>query len=256
MSVFKKYSYWVNSGKYTAIQKFSVLAMGIVSFMLLARMLGPSGFGVWGLFIVISSITETARTALIRNAFIRFMNQTEEAEHDRLQAAAFVLSLSISIVLATLFLLLAYPIGQWLKGPELAVMLMWYSVTLIISVVFAHCEMLLNAKMDFKGVCWMYCVRQGLLALAILICYLLKFPVSPVSLSLFSLGPFIPGSLTGLYFSRPYLKMSFDGYRPWIGKLWHFGKYVFGNNISSLLFRSTDNFITSNYFGTAVSAYY
>ncbi len=35
MSIFKKYSYWVNSGKYTAIQKFSVLGMGIISFMLL-----------------------------------------------------------------------------------------------------------------------------------------------------------------------------------------------------------------------------
>ena len=48
MSIFKKYSYWIHSGKYTAIQKFSVLGMGIVSFMLLTRVLGPEGFGVWG----------------------------------------------------------------------------------------------------------------------------------------------------------------------------------------------------------------
>src|ERR1700742_4608327 len=99
MSIFKKYSYWVKSGKYTAIQQFSVLGMGIISFMLLARVLGPAEYGVWGLFITISSITETARTALIKNAFIRFMHQTKEEEHGRLQTAAFALSLSISIVL-------------------------------------------------------------------------------------------------------------------------------------------------------------
>ncbi|HWK04087.1 MAG TPA: oligosaccharide flippase family protein [Puia sp.] len=256
MSIFKKYSYWVHSGKYTVIQKFSVLALGIVSFMMLARILEPSGFGVWGLFLVITSITETARTALIRNAFIRFMHQTEETEHGKLQSAAFMLSLWVSLGLSLFFLLLAGPAASWLKAPPLASMLRWYSVTVLFTVLFSQEEMLLNAKMDFRGICWIYCIRQGLLVGAIGACMIGKWKISPSSLSIFYMFSVLAGGLVGIWFCRPYIKWDFRGYRPWMAKLWQFGKFVFGTNISSLLFRSTDNFITSNYFGTVVSAYY
>lgn len=256
MSIFKKYSYWIHSGKYTAIQKLSTLLMGIISFMFLARVLGPEGFGIWGLFLVISSITETARTALIRNAFIRFMHQTEEKEHGHLQAAAFVLSLSLSIVISILFILLSAPVSALLKAPSLAIMLNWYALTFLVTVIFAHCEMLLNAKMDFRGVCFMYCVRQGFLLLIFIVYFYLGKGLNAHMLSLFYLMTIIAGSVTGYFFSRPYLKWQFSKYRLWIKELWKFGKYVFVNNACSLLFRSTDNFITSKYFGPGVSAYY
>ncbi|HMH34021.1 MAG TPA: flippase [Puia sp.] len=256
MSLFKKYGYWVHSGKYTALQKSATLAMGILSFMLLARILGPAGFGVWGLFLIISSITETARTALIRNAFIRFIHKSDKRQHASLQGTAFVLSLFISVVLAMIFLLFAAPAANWLKAPALATMLRIYAITMMVCAFFAHCEMLLNAKMDFRGVCWMYCIRQGLLVLLIAICYFLNFPINEYILSWFYLLSVLVGSLVGLKISSPYLEWGFENYRAWLYQLWNFGKYVFGTNFFSLLFRSTDNFITSNYFGPAVSAYY
>lgn len=256
MSIFKRYSYWIHSGKYTVIQKLSTLLIGIISFMLLARVLGPAGFGVWGLFLVISSITETARIALIKNAFIRFMHQTKEEEHGDLQGAAFMLSLSLSLILAVLFLLLASPVSYWLNAPELAIMLRWYALSILVSVLFSHFEMLLNAKMDFRGICWMYCVRQGLLLLLIGFYSFFKLETSLQLLSIFYLISLFFGSIVGYRFASPYLKWKFNNYRAWINQLWHFGKYVFGNNVSSLVFRGTDNFITSTYFGPAVSAYY
>jgi lipopolysaccharide exporter len=256
MSIYKKYSYWINSGKYTAVQKFSVLGMGIVSFMLLARVLGPAGFGVWGLFMTISSLTETARTALIKNAFIRFMHQTPENEHGRLQVAAISLSGLISFVLALFFLVLSFLIAAWLKAPDLALMLQWYALTLMISVLFSHCEMLLNAKMDFRGICWMYVTRQGLLLISIIIYVLSKSMISLTQLSFYYLFSVIGGVIVGMIFSWPYLQWDTVHSRPWIGRLWHFGKYVFGNNVSTLMFRGTDNFVTSGAFGPGVSAYY
>jgi lipopolysaccharide exporter len=256
MSIFKKYSYWINSGKYTAIQKFSVLGMGIVSFILLTRIMDTTGYGIWGLFFTITSITETARTALLKNAFIRFMNQTPEEEHGRLQSATLVLNAALSVILAVLFLLLAHPAASWLKAPELAPMLQWYALTLVISVLFSQSEMLLNAKMDFRGICWMYCVRQGLLLAPIAVCWGFHWMVTPGILSFFYLGSVLVGGIVGVLFASRYTKWDFQGYRPWIGKLWQFGKFVFGNNVSSLLFRSTDNFITSHFFLPGVAGYY
>lgn len=256
MSIFKRYSYWINSGKYTAIQKFSVLGMGIVSFMLLARLLGPKEFGVWGLFMVISSIVESARIALIKNAFMRFSHQTDEKEQGSLQSAAIILSFAISLLISILSFSMANPVAVWLKAPLLSEILRLYALTLLISVFFSHFEMLLNTRMNFKGICWMYCIRQGILAVVIAIYFVLRLPLDSFLLSIFYLFSIIAGSFVGLFYAYPYLRWDFKNYTVWLGRLANFGKYVFGNSISSLLFRSTDNFVTSTYFGTAVSAYY
>lgn len=256
MSLLKKYSYWVRSGKYTVIQKFSVLGFGVLSFMLLTRTLEPSGYGVWGLFLTISGIVEAARTALLRNGFIRFMHQTEEQEHGKLQSASLILSLWVSGGLALVFLVMGGVVSLWLNAAPLAAMLRWYALTVVLTVVFSQAEMLLNAKMDFRGVCGIFVVRQGLLV-AFIGTYLLNhWTLSPEMLSIFYLLSVVAGGLAGIWFCRPYLKWNFKGYRPWLGRLWQFGKYVFGTNISSLLFRSTDNFLTSRFFGPAVSGYY
>lgn len=256
MSLFSKYKYWINSGKYSTIQKLSVLFIGIMSFMLLARMLGPEGYGVWGLFIIITSITETTRTALIRNAFIRFIHQSEYSEHGRIQGAAFMLSAAISGFLALLFLFLAEPAATLLNAPSLDYMLRLYAISLLISTFFAHFEMLLNAKMVFKGICLMYCVRQGLLFIFVLVYFFTKLEITPFLLSIYYLLALAAGSFTGYLMARPYLRLEFGAYKKWMSQLWGFGKYVFGNNLSSQLFRSTDNFVISNFFGPAVSALY
>jgi len=256
MNLFKKYSYWVDSGKYTAIQKFSVLGMGIVSFMMLTRSLEPKGFGVWGLFLTISGITEAARTALLRNGFIRFMHQTPESEHGKLQSASLLLSLWVSGSLAVLFFALAGAASAWLHAGPLAVMLRWYALTVLLTVLFSQAEMLLNAKMDFRGVCWIFVIRQGLLVGFIGIYMIARWTISLELLAFFYLISVMAGGVAGIWFCRSYTQLDFKGYRPWIGKLWQFGKFVFGTNISSLLFRSTDQFITSRFYGTAVSGYY
>ncbi|MGN6533116.1 MAG: oligosaccharide flippase family protein [Ginsengibacter sp.] len=252
----RKYDYWIRSGKFNSIHKLSTLLMGIISFMILARMLGAAGYGVWGLFLMISSITETARVSLIRNAFIRFINQTPESEHPQLQTAAFILSFIISGILSLLFFILSELISTWLNAPGLQLMLQWYALIILLTTLFAHIEMLLSAKMDFRGVCWIYCIRQGLLLLIITVCFVLKLKLTPQDLSIYYLVSIVAGSLAGIKIAAPYLAWNISDYKTWIPKLWNFGKYVFGTNASATLFRGTDNFITANYFSPVITAYY
>ncbi|MET0300207.1 MAG: oligosaccharide flippase family protein [Flavitalea sp.] len=257
MSVFKKYGYWINSGKFTAIQKLSTLLMGIASFSLLARVLGPDSFGVWGLFLTISAILETARTALVRNAYIRFVNQVE-TEHEKtgLQAAAFMMSFFVSLVLAAIFLLLGDWVSGLLKAPLLRILLYWYCVTILISCVFSHFEIILNARLNFAAICWMYCIRQAFLVGALLLLFLTDTKITNNALGILYLVSVIVGSAVGYYFVRSFVVFFRSDYAPWSKKLWRYGRFVFANNISSLLFRSTDSFATSNYFGPGISGYY
>lgn len=256
MSIFQKYKYWLNSGKYTTIQKVAVLGFGVVSFMFLTRMMSRDSFGVWGLFILISSITETARTALLRNAFIRFTHQHDKKEHAYLQGAAFSMSLVLSLALAFVSLALSAPVSRMLNAPELAPILQLYALTLVISVLFSHCEIVLNANMDFRGICWMYCLRQGLLFLPIAAYFLKGAQLSPVTLSIYYLLAVTISGGVGCLMARPYLQWQLSNTRDWLIRLWHFGKFVFGNNVFSQLFRSTDNFITANRYEPAVSGLY
>lgn len=256
MSIFKRYKYWVYSAKYTTIQKFVILIIGIISFMLLARMLGPDGYGVWGLFVLIAAITETTRNSLIRNAFIWFSHQTDVQEHGKLQTATLFINCLLSIFLALLYFSLSTLIADALNAPSLAVMLKVYSICLLVTVFFSHIETVLNAKMDFRGICWMNCVRQFILLTGILIFFFSHIQISTIYLALLYLTSVIIGSVTGLIMGSKYIFLETEGYKNWISKLWKFGRFVFGTNIFSQLFRSTDVIITSVLFGPGVSAYY
>lgn len=256
MNPLKRYGHLIQSGIYTAIQKVATLVIGILSFMLLARLLGPAGYGVWGLFMVISSIAETSRTALTRNAFIRFMHQSPAEQQPSIQGAALALSFFISAAMGLLFVIVSYTLSFWNVTPELAELLRWYALIILVSSFFSSMEMLLNAKLDFKGICFMYCVRQGLFMIMVSVCYILNFHIELWMLSVMYLASFMAGTLVGLGYARKYISWNFHHLKNWFPKLLHFGKYVFGTNISSLLFRSTDNFMTFTFFGAAVSGFY
>jgi O-antigen/teichoic acid export membrane protein len=251
-----KYAYWINSSKFSALNKVSNLIFNLISFILLARLLEPTAFGVWGLFITISATIYTARVSLIRSAFIRFMNQAGKDEHRNLQASALAISLCISLFFSLAFLLLAPHIAVWLNAPGLDTILYWYSFTMLINTIASQCEMSLTATANFKAVSYMYLARQGFMFLVIVIHWVFSLDFTPTTLSVYYLFSIVASTLTGLYLARSILQLTLDNYRKWLPELWKFGRFVFGTNISAQLFRSGDSFITSAMISPAVSAFY
>ena len=256
MSAAKKYSYWINSSKFTALGKFSNLFVNLVSFIVLARILTPTEFGVWGLFTTIFTTIQTARISLIRNAFIRFMNQTPEAEHRYLQAAAFVVSMIISVFFAASFLILAPYVRDWLNAPGLDTMLRWCALTILVSTISSQCEMSLTATMNFKAVSYQYLVRQSFFLFVVVLYWFSGWKLTATSLSIYHLLSIFLSMFVALQRTRSILKIGFRGYKKWTPKLWHYGKYIFGTNVSAQAFRSADAFLTSGIFSPALSALY
>ena len=201
-NIFKRYSYWFKSAKYTAIQKFITLAFGVLSFILLTRLLDLSSFGEWGLFLIIAGICETARTALIKNAFVRFSNQVSTDEQASLQTAAFVLSFIIAFILSLFLFFFANIFSYYLNAPDLTIMLKWFGLSLIVGTLFSHTEIIFTSRLDFRGICWIYCLRQALLFLPVLVYFFFNAKITPVGLSIiYFLSVFI-SSLVGLWFGR------------------------------------------------------
>lgn len=256
MSTAKRYGYWIHSSKFTALSKFSNLFVNLISFIVLARILTPTEFGVWGLFTTIFATIQTARISLIRSAFIRHINQADEGEHRNLQASAFAISMGISLFIAAAFLVLAPFLRDWLNAPRLDTMLRWCALTILVSTISSQCEMSLTATANFKAVSFMYLVRQSLFLAVVCFYWVAGLKLSATSLSVYHLLSIIVSTFVALKQAKDILKLHFVNYRKWLPQLWHYGKYIFGTNVSAQAFRSTDAFLTAAVFSPAVSALY
>lgn len=254
----KKYAYWISSGKYSMLQQLSVVFLGLASFMFLVRVFEePAKFGVWAIFITISSIVETARAALIKNGYIYFINSLDEKDHRAVEGA----SLTTNCIFSGILILFFFLSGSWLENifhaPQLSRVLNYYAIALILLIPFFQKENFFTAKMDFKSIFWMYCVRNGIFMLICMFFFLTKHDVSLPSLTIFYGLCIVAGYAVTFFSSADYEKKNGFVWDPKVFRRFiQYGKYVFGNNVFSLIFRNTDTFMAARYISPVAPAFY
>jgi lipopolysaccharide exporter len=254
----KKYSYWLSSGKYSMLQKMTVLVFGILTFMILARSWAFQQhlLGVWGLFLIISSIVETSRNALIRNGYILFIHSKEPDKHPGVEYAAILTNVLLTLLFIIFFLSTAQLFERAFNAPGLATVLYYYSIALLILIPFSFIEIFLIARSDFRGMFWMYLTRNGFLLASVAYLYFSGQQVSLAMMAvIYAVCAFL-GLGAGVLMCRKYEKIKMKRNRDISVQFIAFGKYVFGNNIFSLVFRSTDTFMVSSFISPVASAFY
>ncbi|MBK8141705.1 MAG: hypothetical protein IPK57_12390 [Chitinophagaceae bacterium] len=99
----KKYftSYWFRSAFYSFLQRFSITIFGLISLMLLLRFLTESQLGTWALFLAVTTIFETTKSGLLKNAHIKYVSSSFDASEKSAVAST---SLIINAVISILFL--------------------------------------------------------------------------------------------------------------------------------------------------------
>lgn len=253
----KKYSYWINSGKYSMLQKIFVILFGVLAFMILARVLTTGALGVWGLFLIISSIVETLRNALIRNGYVLFIHTREEKDHPGIEYAAIITNIIYSLLFIIVFLIAGPLIEKLLNAPGLTTLLNFYCITLLVLIPFSYLEISQVTRSDFRAVFWMYFVRNGsMLAGYAFFAFSGLVPLSFVLLAAIYGASALLGLIAGIMSARDYKMPDVKRDASILPAFIKFGKYVFSNNLFSLIFRSTDSFITSSFISPAASAYY
>jgi O-antigen/teichoic acid export membrane protein len=94
-------------------------------------------------------------------------------------------------------------------------------------------------------------LRQGLFFVVIITYFLILRPFNLVELAWWQLLSSAMASLLSFYFVRNYWVSSNGIPWEWVKKLFNFGKYVFGTNLSAMIFQSIDHFMIGKYLGTA-----
>jgi lipopolysaccharide exporter len=238
----KERSYWLASGSYSILQRIIVVLFGFGSYFFLTRYFSVESFGVWALFILITSLVEMVRTAFVQNAFIKYYKEPG-IDTGTLFSSSLLLNL-LSTLFFILILIISIPfLEAFWHTTEIGIMIIWYCVASIVLVFFSQLNFLEQANQSFKGVFWGNITRHSVLFFGILFCFL-WFPGLP--LSFFSFLYFCAtlfGLLVSFYLTKNHLPTHYRIDTIYIGKLIRFGRYILGTGITSSLGKYFDQFL-------------
>jgi lipopolysaccharide exporter len=247
---------WIKSGMFSLLEKLSVPVFGLGTFMLLARMFPKEQMGIWVTFVILTSIMEVSRAGLIQNAVVKYLSTAQSTNEKRDINTA---SLSINI-LVTILMTLAILLGGWYvadvlyKMPYLKYMLwMYIAHTWILAPLFQF-NYIQQSYFDFKGVFWGNFVKQGLFFLFVLGSFLMRNPPSLTTLIIAQGVASCFAVVVSYRLAKQYLQFSPTINWEWVTKLFHFGKYVFATNLSTMIYKNMDTMMLGALVGPVASA--
>lgn len=236
--------YWLTSGMYTMMHRGIDFLLGFIGFMLLVRIYSPESFGVWVLLITLVAIVDMARSGFIQNGMIKFLINQSPENQAKIQMASLWLNLFLTLAFMALLWAFAMPLETILNAPGLANVLRIFTFILPILVIHTHNLVLMQAKYDFKA--YFFAGISKSLPLFLIIAYHYLYPEKELSLSAlawYQNGTFLLATLMSCYQVRTYLDVKWGWHRDWNLRIFHFGKFVFGTNLISMLTNSLDKFL-------------
>ena len=205
--------------------------------------------GTWSLFLAVTTIFETTKSGLLKNAHIRYVSSSDVPhEKTTIASSSLLINVSISIVFIALIVFFAGNVSSWLHASaELATTLKWFIPGLVCMVFFSHMEAIQQSHLDFKGVFAGYFTRQFLFFVLIGGTALLHINISVPWLALYQSASIALGTIVITLYSRKYIIGRFDPSKAWIKKIFGYGGYIFGSGLVGNIFASVDQFMVSKY---------
>ncbi len=233
----------MKSGLLTILQRLSVLVFGLGSLFLMLRGMSKEDFGTWALFLAVVSFLEVGRNGLIQNALVRFMaacGMDEKEEYAKISTASLFINVMLTLLSMLLLVVCAKPLSLLWNAPDLMVMFPIYALTTALLLPFFHFNCVQQANFTFAGIFWSSFVKQGLFFVYVLVAYSTGFGLALIDLCWVQVGTAILGGITAYFYARPYNLFSkkIDWY--WVKRLFNYGKFVFGTNLSAMLYKSID----------------
>lgn len=235
--------YWISSGMYTMLHRGLDFVLGFLGFMILVRIFPQNTFGSWVLFITLTSIVDMARNGFIQNGLIRFLVGEFQQENANIQTAALWLNTALTSLFIILIWTTAPFLETFLNAPSLAEILRIHCYILPVLIFHTHVMVVLQARGMFKAYFWAGIFKSVPFFGFIAVMYIFEKPLSLSMLAWTQNIAFVIATLTALYQCKEQLIVSKFISAKWLKNVFHFGKYVFGTNLVSMLGNSLDKFL-------------
>jgi O-antigen/teichoic acid export membrane protein len=250
------YSRWLSKGAFSLSNRIAVVFFGFLNIFFMVRMMPKSEIGIWVLFTSVTAILEMVRNGFIRNPFVAHLVTAEDKDKKSVVTASLALHCILGIVVSILLLLGAFPLAKFWDAPGLDRLFLLYSLNNIIFIPFLHFEYLQTAKSNFKAIFISNFCRLAIFGGYIMAVYFLDQKPSLAELAIVQIVATAIATLVSYQFVKGFRSLITKVDKKLIKELFHFGKYTFGTNISSMFVKSTDSWMIGRLISTAGVAIY
>lgn len=246
-------SYWIKSGTLTLFNRLSASLLGFLSFFLLLRILPQTEYGIWMLFISVTTVIELIKAGFIRTPLIKNSQEEHKVE---VYSASFILNMLLTIIIAISLWLSAKGLSFFWNEVLLQDLFKIYIITLFLLIPLNHFDYVQHANLSFKGSVFSEIARQFSFFACIAVYYLTDRPVTLINLAFFQAISVGLSAIVSFFFVRRYLSFTFKTNIQWVGKLFSYGKYTFGTSVSAMLMRNTDTWMLGRMMSPVAVAIY
>lgn len=235
-------SYWLKSGSYTFLTKLSESGFGLLTFLILVRLLPKEQFGVWVLLISVSAITESMRKAFVSNPLVRFINISDEAKHDEIVTSSIVQNIIYTSFTSGLMVLLAAPLARLWEAPLFENTLYVFAACNFFVGFFSQCNFIQLAHLHYQGTFYASLIRKGFFFLFSFYCLFFWTNITVPQLVASQIVIFIFIIPFNIWFTRnysPQYQWSISQFK----SILNFGKFTIGTNLSSMAFGNIDSWL-------------
>ena len=238
----KEKAYWIKSGTYSLLERVIGQIIGFGNMFLLLRAVSKEEYGLWIQFLILAAVIEVSRTGLIQNGLIRYLTTSSKEDIPKINTASLFNSLCLTGIVIFLLLFLTKPINSYFYPDysQLELMFYYYCITTVALLPFFQFNYILQANLDFKGFFWASLTYKGVLFIYIFYHFWNSLTISVFDMSLFLIFAAVCASIVGFFFVRPYLNFSRKLDWKWVKELFDFGKFTFGTNLSTIIYKFTD----------------
>jgi len=227
------------------LQRLAVRMIGLVSTIILARLLVPEDFGLIALATTLFAVLET----LLELGFDLALIQRQTSDRS-LYDTAWTLSIARGILTALLFVAAAYPLASFYGDPRLVPVVMWLAVIALFSgfqnIGIVEFRMELQFDREFRMLVWS---KVAAFVVTIVLAWIWR-----------DYRALVAGIITGKavtlilsYTMHPYRpRFSLKGATPFL----HFSKWLLLNNVVVLIRQRMDTFVVGKMAGPAGLGHY
>lgn len=243
-----------NSSLLAVVGQLASQGFGLISLLILLRLISREAYGMWALYLTVLSMAEMARAGFIQNGLVSFLQSNPEEER-RIIGSAYLLNLLLGIVLWGLFMLIAPFLAKWWSAPALPALTAWYGLFMLGLGGLRFLEYIQIARQDFRGVVVGNLIYGGGQCFVMVLWWEMGYvPALHQIIWLQAAAAAIGAGVVWIY-RRPLFTWGKPQWS-WMGKLSNYGRFVLGSNLGSMLLQRVDVMMIGFFLGpNAVAPY-